>query len=120
MDEFCAGVQILLKRIESNPEEFKDQGKWEVLTRSVFARKEGIFAEAWGVRALTDAEVDALHAGCVQNYRSEFDAYVMKNIFAEPDQRKHPATSMLTTASMKATALQILNEQFDKQYQGAK
>ena len=87
MDEFCAGVKILLKRMESHPEEFKDRGKWEIVTRAVFAHKEGNFAEAWTVRSLTHAEIDALHAGCVKIYRLAFDEYVMKEILAEPEER---------------------------------
>ena len=84
-DEFCAGVQILLKRMESNPDEFKDRGKWEMLTRAVFAHKEGNFADAWTVRSLTHAEIDALHAGCVKIYRPAFDEYVMKNVLDESE-----------------------------------
>jgi hypothetical protein len=86
MDEFCAGVKILLKRMESHPDEFKDRGKWEIVTRAVFAHKEGNFAEAWTVRSLTHAEIDALHAGCVKIYRLAFDEYVMKEILAEPEE----------------------------------
>jgi hypothetical protein len=86
MDEFCAGVKILLKRMESHPEEFKDRGKWEIVTRAVFAHKEGNFAEAWTVRSLTHAEIDALHAGCVKIYRLAFDEHVMKEILAEPEE----------------------------------
>ena len=92
MDEFCAGVQILLKRMESNPEEFKDRGKWEMLTRAVFAHKEGNFADAWTVRSLTHAEIDALHAGCVKIYRPAFDEYVMKNVLDESEELKYTAT----------------------------
>ena len=94
MDEFCAGVKILLKRMESHPEEFKDRGKWEMLTRAVFAHKEGDFAEAWTVRSLTHAEIDALHAGCVKIYRLAFDEHVMKEILAEPEERDSEAWQM--------------------------
>jgi hypothetical protein len=92
-DEFCAGVQILLKRMESNPDEFKDRGKWEMLTRAVFAHKEGNFAEAWTVRSLTHAEIDALHAGCVKIYRPAFDEYVMKNVLNESEARGNDSIS---------------------------
>jgi hypothetical protein len=92
-DEFCAGVQILLKRMESNPEEFKDRGKWEMLTRAVFAHKEGNFADAWTVRSLTHAEIDALHAGCVKIYRPAFDEYVMKEVLdTESNEREERAS----------------------------
>ena len=92
-DEFCAGVQILLKRMESNPDEFKDRGKWEMLTRAVFAHKEGNFADAWTVRSLTHAEIDALHAGCVKIYRPAFDEYVMKNVLNESEERDSDSIS---------------------------
>ena len=92
-DEFCAGVQILLKRMESNPDEFRDRnGKWESVTRAVFARKEGNHVDAWAVRALNDAEVDALYAGAVRIYRPEFDSYVMKNVLDESEELRYKAT----------------------------
>ena len=93
-DEFCAGVQILLKRMESNPDEFRDHnGKWESVTRAVFARKEGNHVDAWAVRALNDAEVDALYAGAIRIYRPEFDSYVMKNVLDESNENlKYKAT----------------------------
>ena len=92
-DEFCAGVQILLKRMESNPDEFKDRGKWEIVTRAVFAHKEGNFADAWTVRSLTHAEIDALHAGCVKIYRLVFDEYVMKNVLDDAEESKQDITA---------------------------
>jgi len=110
-DEFCAGVQILLKRMESNPDEFKDRGKWEMLTRAVFAHKEGNFADAWTVRSLTHAEIDALHAGCVKIYRPAFDEYVMKNVLNESEETlKYKATERyahgMTDPSIYQNAIQ--------------
>jgi hypothetical protein len=98
-DEFCAGVKILLKRMESHPEEFKDRGKWEVLTRAVFAHKEGNFAEAWVVRSLTHAEIDALYEGFVKLDRPAFDEWVMKEVLAEPEE-KHWAAQQMAQASL--------------------
>lgn len=85
-EEFSAGVQILLKRIESNPDEFQEHGKWEQITRAVFARSEGDRNDAWAVRALTDAEVKALHTGVIEIYRTKFDEFVMKQVLAEPEE----------------------------------
>jgi len=99
-DEFCAGVKILLKRMESHPEEFKDRGKWEVLTRAVFAHKEGNFAEAWVVRSLTHAEIDALYEGFVKLDRPAFDEWVMKEVLAEPEE-KHWAVDAMAQARGK-------------------
>ena len=82
-DEFCAGVKILLKRMESNPDEFinPDEYKWQKVVAGVFARKEGIKGKEEGaVRGLTDAEIDALYVGFTKLARPAFDEYVMKNM----------------------------------------
>ena len=82
-DEFCAGVKILLKRMESNPEEFisPNQYKWQAVVSAVFARKEGINGkEAGAVRGLTDAEINALYEGFTKLARPAFDEYVMKEV----------------------------------------
>jgi hypothetical protein len=125
MDEFSAGVQILLKRLKSSPEEFIEGGKWEQITRAVFARSENDRHEAWAVRALTDAEVKALHTGVIEIYRTKFDEFVMNRVLAEPEQEKHWAqramgsmatrpTSLLTTAKMQTEALRVLENELDK------
>ena len=95
-DEFCAGVQILLKRMESNPDEFinPNEYKWQKVVAGVFARKEGISNEGVGaVRGLTDAEVDALHAGFTKLARPAFDEYVMKAIFDDSEARGNDSIS---------------------------
>jgi len=131
MDEFSAGVQILLKRLKSSPEEFTENGKWEQITRAVFARSEGQISDAWAVRALTDAEVKELHTGLIQLYRGKFDEYIMNRVLAEPEQEKHWAqnamsaggfrhyqktksTSLLTTAQIQNDAMKILRAEIDK------
>ena len=94
-DEFCAGVQILLKRMESNPDEFinPEEYKWNKVVAGVFARKERISIEGAGaVRALTDAEIDALHTGFVKLARPAFDEYVMKNVLDDKEELKYKAT----------------------------
>jgi hypothetical protein len=95
-DEFCAGVQILLKRMESNPDEFinPNEYRWQAVVSGVFARKEGIKGkEAGVVRGLTDAEIDALHAGFTKLARPAFDEYVMKNIFDDSEARGNDSIS---------------------------
>lgn len=87
-DEFCAGVKILLKRMESNPDEFINpyKHKWQKVVAGVFARKEGISTEGVGaVRGLTDAEINALHAGIVKISRPAFDEYVMREVLDESE-----------------------------------
>ena len=93
-DEFCAGVQIILKRMESNPDEFINphEYKWQKVVAGVFARKEGISTEGVGaVRGLTDAEIDALYEGFVKLARPAFDEYVMKNMLDETKELKYQA-----------------------------
>jgi hypothetical protein len=91
-DEFCAGVQILLKRMESNPDEFMGEfGKWSSIVNAVFSRKLG--GDAIAIRSLTNAEAEALYERLVKVYRPEFDEYVMKNVLDEPEETlKYKAT----------------------------
>jgi len=113
-DEFCAGVQILLKRMESNPDEFinPDEYKWQKVVAGVFARKEGIKGKETGaVLGLTDAEIDALHAGFVKLARPAFDEYVMKTVLNESEETlKYKATERyahgMTDPSIYQNAIQ--------------
>ena len=89
-DEFCAGVQIILKRMESNPDEFIEEfGKWSSIVNAVFSRKLG--GDAIAIRSLTNAEAEALYEGLIKVYRPEFDEYVMKNMLDETKELKYQA-----------------------------
>jgi hypothetical protein len=90
-EEFSAGVNILLQRMETHPEEFyignelerdrpvRPNAKWQNLMNSVMqvkfkesARGEAIY--------LTDAEVDALYAGYTKIRRKAFDDQVLDEV----------------------------------------
>jgi hypothetical protein len=87
-DEFCAGVQILLKRMESNPDEFKEEhGRWSSIRNAVFMYKEQGERNAW-LRGLKEAEIDALYEKFVSIHRSVLDEWVMKQVLAEPEEGK--------------------------------
>lgn len=87
-DEFCAGVQILLKRMESNPDEFKEEhGRWSSIRNAVFTYKEQGERNAW-LRGLKEAEIDALYEKFVSIHRSVLDEWVMKQVLAEPEEGK--------------------------------
>jgi hypothetical protein len=89
-DEFCAGVKILLKRMESNPDEFIEEfGKWSSIVNAVFSRKLG--GDAIAIRSLTNAEAEALYEGLIKVYRPEFDEYVMKNMLDDTEELKYQA-----------------------------
>jgi len=93
MDEFCAGVQILLKRIETNPEEFKEEhGKWSSIRNAVFTYKEQGERSAW-LRGLREPEIDALYEKFSVLQRTLIDEWVMKQVLAEPEEElKYRAT----------------------------
>ena len=93
-DEFCAGVQILLKRMESNPDEFRGEyGRWSDIRNAVFAYKEqGGVRSPW-IRGLTNAEIDAMYEKLSAIHRVVLDEYVMKNVLDEPEETlKYKAT----------------------------
>ena len=94
-EEFSAGVNILLQRMETHPEEFfvKDtervnigrDPKWHTVLTSVMQVK---FIESARGEAsyLTDAEVDALWEGYRKIRRKAFDDYVMDTVL-NPEQK---------------------------------
>jgi hypothetical protein len=104
-DEFCAGVKILLKRIESHPEEFtKEPSPWKRLMDAVIASKLklGDFDDSYYLRALTQEEITALHKAFLPIARQEFDAWVMNEILAEPAEEKHWAVGAMEQAKTNA------------------
>ena len=90
-DEFCAGVKILLKRMESHPEEFTAElSPWRRLVDAVMAHENcEEHSDSVCLRALTQAEITALHKALLPLARQEFDSWVMKHVLAEPTEEKH-------------------------------
>lgn len=91
-EEFSAGVNILLQRMETHPEEFyiKDQGratdpKWHNVMTSVMQVKFKENARGEAVY-LTEAEVDALYAGYTKIRRKAFDDHVLDAVL-NPEQK---------------------------------
>ena len=93
-EEFSAGVNILLQRMETHPEEFyvvqskttlTRDPKWYTVMTSVMQVK---FNESARGEAsyLTDAEVDALWEGYRKIRRKAFDDYVMDTVL-NPEQK---------------------------------
>jgi hypothetical protein len=79
-EEFCDGVKILLKRMESNPEEFKDTDRWEEFTAH-YHLKEGFWSHA-----LNPAEIEALQAGMRTIHRDVFTKRVMAKLLEDKDE----------------------------------
>ena len=93
-EEFSAGVNILLQRMETHPEEFyvvqskttlTRDPKWHSVITSVMQVKgsESVRGEA---SYLTEAEVDALWEGYRKIRRKAFDDYVMDTVL-NPEQK---------------------------------
>ena len=79
-EEFCDGVKILLKRMESNPEEFKDMDRWEEFTNH-HQLKDGFWAHA-----LTPDEIAALREGMRKIYREVFTNRVMAKLLEDKEE----------------------------------
>lgn len=81
------GVQLLLARVETNPEEFKRNGKWDSLVDDVRTAKEGIrnrpmrpYPEQSPLAFLLKEEVDALYNKLSDLFREEFSANILKHL----------------------------------------
>lgn len=80
-EEFCDGVKILLKRMESNPEEFKGQdNKWSAM----IPKGSGGYID-WN-HALTEEELKALADGMRKIYRSVYTEKVMSTLLYETEE----------------------------------
>jgi hypothetical protein len=113
-EEFSAGVNILLQRMETHPEEFYDaqsrgrlgtDPKWHNVMTSVMqvkfkenARGEAIY--------LTDAEVDALFAKYTKLRRKAFDDHVLDAVLNPEQVSSDDIVQAKIAAMQKMTALQ--------------
>lgn len=85
-EEFCDGVKILLKRMESNPEEFKDTDKWEQFT-SPHNLRDGFWSHA-----LSPEEIEALRDGMRKIYKDVFTKRVMSTLLEDKEVALGPYT----------------------------
>lgn len=95
--EFCVGVQILLSRMESNPEEFEIAfGKWHsILTQVVTAKQAGgdKLQQPNHLSGLTAAEINALYDGYSKFLRKIFDNAVMEKLLDDAKELSYSVTS---------------------------
>ena len=104
------GVEILLERMKTNPEEFIEGGmsKWS-----------RVMDASWSV--MTEDEREALQAGMIEAKREHFNGEVMKVLAQGHDDqlgRAEPQepNKIITSQSMMNQATQILRDEFDKAY----
>jgi len=88
--EFCTGVQILLSRMESNPEEFgRNSDKWGRMLEQLVMWKE-LGSERMPspnyLTGLTAAEKNALYDAYQKFLRKSFDDWVMKEILTDAEE----------------------------------
>lgn len=80
-EEFCDGVKILLKRMESNPEEFKGaDNKWH----NLIPKGSGGYID-WS-HALTEEETEALAEGVRKIYRDVYTEKVMSTLLYSTEE----------------------------------
>lgn len=94
-EKLSEGVQLLLQRMESHPDEFNlDSGKWASELNVVYARVSGKTppqrAEPW----LSTAEVEALWDKYVEIKQRDFHGHVMKKLFDEEAEGRMDAYAL--------------------------
>lgn len=94
-EKLSEGVQLLLQRMESHPDEFNlDSGKWASELNVVYARVSGKTppqrAEPW----LSTAEVEALWDKYVEIKQRDFHGHVMKKLFDEEAEERMDAYAL--------------------------
>lgn len=92
-DAMNQGVQILLDRMDTNPEEFEDDfalggGKWYDIVQAVHARKNAPEAHRKDAPLpfLTDPEVNALYDKLEDVRRENFTAAVLRRLADTPQE----------------------------------
>jgi hypothetical protein len=109
-EDISVGVQILLKRFETNPEEMTNEyGKWAQLREAVLNYMEG----QKGVRylyGLNHEEIEMLFRAFTAQYRKKFDDWVMKEVL-NPDDEDSVMTQHKLAHSMAANKVLINNPQ---------
>jgi hypothetical protein len=115
------GVQILLNRMESHPEEFisnkllissnslKSDTRWDWVFQRIVTRKtkhlQGDKTSALILPFLSDEEVDALYARYIELNRDCFKQEVMRVLLAQDDDATHGES---TTYRIGATGLAVV------------
>ena len=87
-DAMNQGVQILLERMDTNPEEFEDDfalggGKWYDIVQAVHVRKD---KNEKTLPFLSDAEVNALYEKLEDVRRENFTAAVLRRLADTPQE----------------------------------
>lgn len=131
MNEFCAGVKILLERMKSNPEDFEMldfnaatfksiEGRFLDIAKSLAkviscADDKDILWQQW--RYFTEEERQALIAGFIEMKRAKFDKETMERVFddqyIERQRKEHQShvtlQTQMQTAQIRAQTAQAFH-----------
>ena len=99
------GLEILLERMKTNPEEFVEGG---------YSKWSRVLDAGWAV--MTEDEREALQAGMHEAKRDHFNGEVMKVLAQGHDDHLMNRGSILTPEMMRQQTTQILSDEFDKAY----
>lgn len=129
-EEFSAGVKILLQRMETNPDEFMEHGKFEMYVSDILRRKFDVeIHHNSHVRFFTDAEVDALFEGVSKLKRKHFDDHIMRKVLqtdevdngVELSSAIHPTPAAKNStygwSDPRVTQLQLEHLKLQQQYE---
>ena len=84
--DFCTGVQILISRMESNPEEFTKGDKWYWVMSKVVDAKRNPTHHANTLPELTTEEINALFDAYTPFMRKKFDDSVLREVLADGEK----------------------------------
>lgn len=149
MSEFSDFTKLVLDRMETNPDEFEVEARWDTLVRGLEARAIGDFENRYAktLWPLEPPEIEAIMAKYRKLYLARIHKNMLRNIVSGAD--KEPRTqffetmrmdsngslgigtsapftggimrgsSPLTTTAIKTQALSALTTEFDKAYSDA-
>lgn len=108
--QFSAGVNILLERIKTNPEDFESVGRFTSIVEDVFdsvqdSSKGWVLHKAFRVRMLTDEEIIALHEAFMALERPKFDAWVIREMLTDKNENSKPWQDAFSRANSRASIL---------------
>lgn len=83
---FCTGVQILISRMESNPEEFTTGDKWYWIMSKVVDAKRNPTHHANTLPELTPEEINALFDAYTPFLRKKFDDSVLREVLSSEEK----------------------------------
>jgi hypothetical protein len=102
------GVEILLERMKTNPEEFTE------VSRSKWTR---VLDAGWSL--FTEEERNAVQDGLANAKREMFNGEVLRVLTGNDEQEailRYMPSKIITPASMAREAKQLLEKEFDSEY----